>query len=96
MHIPISTPAAPQRPASGLAFKHGQLAVFDAAGNQIGELQKSWPVLFAENAEREGYNPEGLVFDLQFGGRIRIIRGDGRWSYDVVTVGNSFSVAARE
>ena len=55
-------PATPLRPITGPVelFATGQCMAFDN-GEQIGELQKSFMLLWAENAIANGYNPEGVV-----------------------------------
>jgi hypothetical protein len=51
-------------------------------GQQIGELQKSFPVLFAEEAVRNDYDPEGVVIEMPMG-KARIF---GCYDYDDPTV----------
>lgn len=45
----------------------GQVVCSDLQGQQIGELQKSFPILFAEEAVRNGYDPEGVVIETPYG-----------------------------
>ena len=72
-----------KRAHSALAFATGQIAVFDEKGQQIPGLQRPWPTLWADHAERLGYDPQGLVFELQNRQSIRIIRAGDRWSFEL-------------
>ena len=67
-----------------MCFDNGNIAIFDAQGNQIPELQESWPSLWAKHAEQLGYDPEGVVFELQSGLNFRIFRcEDGSYNREV-------------
>ena len=68
-----------------MAFFNGNIAVCDARGNQIPELQVGWPNLWAKLAESLGYDPDGVVFELQGGGKFRIFRcGDGSFNREML------------
>lgn len=57
-------------------------ACFTAAGEQIPELQKGLLELWAEHAERLGYDPSGVVFRTP-GGRWSVFRTpDGGWNWE--------------
>lgn len=51
-------------------------------GEQVGELQKSFMQLWAENAEAHGYNPEGVKIKLPKGGLVTIVAGESGWAWD--------------
>lgn len=73
------------KPINGavLVFDNLNIACFDAlgdAGEQIPELQKSLPTLFAEHAERCGYDANGVVIETTTG-KWRLFRtDDGGWN----------------
>ena len=71
---------------SAMCFNNGNIAVFDAKGNQIPELQRSWPNLWCEHAERMDYDPNGVVFDTQAGVKFKIFRcADGGFNRDIIS-----------
>lgn len=69
-----------------LVFQNGNIAVCDASGQQVPELQVSWPELFARHAESLGYNPEGWVIEQQAGPKMRFFRTEvGGWNRDIIS-----------
>ena len=69
---------------SAFCFRNGAIAICDQAGEQICELQMGWPTLWAENAERNGYDPVGVIFEIQGGNKIRITRHEDRYGWEFV------------
>lgn len=55
-------------------FPSGQSAVFDANGQQIGELQKSWLLLWAEHAHRLGYRVDGIIIKMPDGRNAKLFK----------------------
>lgn len=53
-----------------MIFSNGGMAVFDEAGLQVGELQKSWMEMIFEFLESRGVYPPDI-------GRIRVFNGPG-------------------
>lgn len=49
-----------QKISSALMFQDGQMGAFDEHGYQISELQKGLLSMWAEEAIRLGYDPEGV------------------------------------
>ncbi len=68
-----------------MVFHNLNVAAFDAAGQQIPELQKSLATLLAEHIENSGYNPEGVVVETQWGESWRLFRTQfDTWNHELV------------
>ena len=63
-------------------FASGQSIAIDN-GEQVGQLQKSFMVLWAENAAANGYDPEGVIIATPRG-KAEIIRADNGWNWQVI------------
>ena len=57
-----------------------QVWCYTRDGKHIPELQKGLLVLWAEHAERIGYDPSGVVFETPFG-NWQLIRTMGGWDW---------------
>lgn len=69
---------------TGFCFHNGAIAVCGEDGKQIPSLQRGWPVLWAEHAKREGYDPVGAIFETP-SGKIRICdNGDGGFNWEIL------------
>jgi hypothetical protein len=58
-------------------FENGGIAVIDDLGHQIPELQRGLPVLWAEHAERNGFDPAGVVIEARSGSMEIVRNADG-------------------
>lgn len=67
--------------AETLVFSNFCVACFDDAGQQIAELQRSLIGLWAEHAERMGYNPDGWIITDRIN-RWRIFRCESGWNFE--------------
>lgn len=76
-------------PALVLVFPNGNIATCSGT-EQIPELQKSVAELWAEHAERLGYDPDGTTIrftrDVSFKIRRVVIDGRSEWSYHELPV----------
>lgn len=76
----------PRRIATCLVLSNFCVAVFDAQGRQIPDLQMSLLSLWAERAEKLGYPVEGLLIETPKGS-MRLCRGhDARWGAEFLRV----------
>lgn len=66
-----------------MIFDNLNIAVFDGKGEQIPELQHSLISLWADHAERKGYDAEGLVVKTPRG-NWRLFKTEGGWNYEQV------------
>lgn len=62
-----------------MAFDNFNVAAFNKAGKQIPILQKNLLCLWAEHAEREGFNPDGVVVETPRGNWRLFRRKNGRY-----------------
>ena len=70
-------------PCQVLYFDSGQIAVFDAQGNQIPELQEPPILLWAKHAAALGYEMDGLLIESR-AGMLRIFKtSDGGWNWEL-------------
>jgi hypothetical protein len=60
-------------------FLNLQIAVFDRQGNQVSALQTGLMTLWAEYAERQGYDPDGASIEVAAGVRWRIRKTEIGW-----------------
>jgi len=65
LHRKLSAAPPPAAKKSHVTFgASGHLTVHGPKGERIQELEKPWPVLWAEHAESLGVDPAGYVFQL--------------------------------
>lgn len=57
-------------------FPNGNTACCDEHGEQIGELQKSWLLLWIDHMEKMGFNPEDLKEIHLPSGMVKLIKID--------------------
>lgn len=62
-----------------MIFGGGQIACFDTDDKQVGELQTSAITLWAQHAEKLGYNIEGLRVETPQGNLVMRRDPDGGW-----------------
>lgn len=67
-----------------IVFPNFNVACFNAAGEQMPELQKSIPTLLAEHAEKCGYDLNGAVIETAHGNWKMFRTDDGRWNREAV------------
>lgn len=67
-----------------LVFPNLNIACFNAAGEQIPELQKSIPTLIAEHAEQCGYDLDGAIISTHDGNWRMFRTEDGGWNRELV------------
>jgi hypothetical protein len=63
-------------------FRTGQCMAFHN-GEQVGELQKSFFELWADNAKAHGFNPDGAIISTP-AGRVKIIKTEFGWNFDLL------------
>ncbi len=65
-------------------FPNGNTCVCDENGEQIGELQQSWLLLFVKFLEEKGINPDSRIVEMPNGRKAKIFKtGDGyNWDFD--------------
>lgn len=67
-----------------MIFGNMNLCAFDEQGNQIPEIQRNLVSLWAEHAEKNGYNVHGVVVET-FSGKWKIFRtSDGGFNIEAV------------
>lgn len=64
-------------------FPNGNTAVFDKNGEQIGELQRSWLLLYVDFLIEQGIEPDGLVVELPHG-KARIFKIEEGYNWEFV------------
>lgn len=67
-------------PHTALLFQNVSIAVFDAAGQQLPELQTCLLFLWAEDAERNGYHVDGLVVECSGGEKWQLRKTPEGWN----------------
>lgn len=76
------------QPTQLIAFPNFNMGALDESGNQIPALQVSLVTLFAQHAERQGYDPTGWIITTPSGKwRIFQVSDDAsnhRWNYENV------------
>lgn len=63
-----------------MVFPNLNVCAFDHAGNQIPELQKSVATLLAEQMEKHGYDPVGVLIETPFSNWRLFRMEDGGWN----------------
>ena len=58
--------------------------IFDENGKQIGELQRSWLLLYVEFLITQGIEPEGLKVELPSGNEVKIFKIDGGYNWEIL------------
>jgi hypothetical protein len=71
-------------PKEVLFFPNGNTAAFDAKGQQIPELQRSWLLLYVAFLESKGIDPLDVLFTLPHGfGAAKLFRTENGWNWEI-------------
>ncbi len=68
---------------SMMFFSNGNVATFDDNG-QVPALQKSLVEMVLDNCKANGYDPDGLIIETQWGLTYRIEKTDGGHNWSVI------------
>lgn len=69
-------------PKTVIYFAAGQIAAFDAQGQQISELQEPPILLWVKHAAALGYDMDGIMVESE-AGMLRIFKTVDGWNWEV-------------
>jgi hypothetical protein len=71
------------KPKTAMMSSIGQMAIFDEQGQQIPDLQMPLLLMWAEVAEKRGYQVDGLVIECR-GDSVRLVKNGQQWNFAVL------------